>query len=137
MNRPPWLLTIGLIPMSEQAYQEFVALPVGALFTSTAEWGAQDAFIKVDAERYRRTYDYITWNADGGGLVPGAAVGTDGGIRGTKNWPGVQVMGEVPQWISHKPPLTQAECDERELADHKRLREYVEKTGELPEMGFW
>jgi hypothetical protein len=123
--------------MSELAYQDFLALPVNALFTSSAEWGESDAFIKVDADRYRRTYDYITWNADGGGMVPGTLLGTAGGIRGGKSWPGIRVMDEVPQWISHNPPLTEEQCREHERADYKRVREYIEKTGELPEMGFW
>jgi hypothetical protein len=121
--------------MSELAYQDFLALPVNALFTSSAEWGESDAFIKVDAERYRRAYDYITWKA--------AEITYGVGIRGSyaKNgvdlWPGIRVMDEVPQWISHNPPLTEEQCREHERADYKRVREYIEKTGELPEMGFW
>lgn len=131
--------------MSEQAYQEFLALPVGALFTSTAVWGEQDAFIKVEHDRYRRTYDYISWDADGGGMAtPGCNAGGIGGIRRSetddtsgRGWPGIRTMVEVPKWISSKPPLTEAECRERERADYKRLDDYVKKTGELPEMGFW
>lgn len=115
--------------MSGRAYEDFRALPVGALFTSTAEWGNQDAFIKVDADRYRRTYDYITWRA--------AETSYGFGILGGDNWPELRTMDEVPEWISGNPPLTEAECVQRELADRKRVREYVEKTGELPGMGFW
>lgn len=123
--------------MSEFALEQFRALPVGTIFTSTAEWGQNDAFIKVDKHRYRRTYDYITWNADGGGFVPGAAIGTDGGIRSEKNWPELVTMEKVPEWISRNPPLTKEQCREYEAADDKRLREYIERTGEYPEMGFW
>jgi hypothetical protein len=123
--------------MSEKAYQEFLALPVGALFTSADEWGERDAFIKVDDDRYRRTYDYITWNADGGGMVPGAAIGSAGGIRGGSGWSGIRVMDEVPRWISSAPPLTEEQCREHEAADWKRVHDYVKRTGEVPEMGFW
>lgn len=123
--------------MSELAYQEFLALPVGALFTSADEWGEQDAFIKVEGDRYRRTYDYVTWNADGGGMFPGAAIGSAGGIRGGKGWSGIRTMDAVPEWISHDPPLTDEECLEKEAADWKRVRNYMKRTGETPEVGFW
>lgn len=124
--------------MSELAYEEFLALPVGALFTSTAEWGEQDAFIKSDAERYRRSYDYITWKA--ACEIPGMGIrGGNNTLRGdnTESWPGLRVMDEVPKWISGTPPLTEEQCREREAADHKRLREYIKEHGEYPEMGFW
>lgn len=123
--------------MSEQAYEDFRALPVGALFTSTAEWGVGDAFIKVDAERYRRTYDYITWRAS----ETSRGVGILGGSyspHGPQDdpWPGLRVMDEVPKWIGDL-PLTDEQCREHEAADRERLREYVKKHGEYPEMGFW
>jgi hypothetical protein len=123
--------------MSELAYEQFLSLPVGALFTSTADWGENDAFIKADAEHYRRTYDYITWKA----AETWHGIGIRGGdatlVHNTDNWPGIRTMAEVPKWISHNPPLTEEQCREHEAADGERLRKYIERTGELPEMGFW
>lgn len=133
--------------MSEKAYQHFLELPIGTIFTSTAEWGyteeygPMDAFIKINDEQYRRTYDYIRWNA----AERHQGVGIRGGepdygktLEETKDsWPDIVTMEKVPEWISHNPPLTDEECLEHEMRDHERLRKYVEETGELPEMGFW
>lgn len=111
--------------MSREAYEQFLDLEIGTIFTSTAEWGERDVFIKVDNDHYRRTYDYITFPASHD-------------MADEEDWPGIRTMtvDEIPKWISHNPPLTDEQCREMEGYDQKRLKEYVEETGELPEMGW-
>lgn len=122
--------------MSQQAYEQFLALNVGEFFAATDEkdWGTMpDAFVKNGPDKFRRTYDDVEWRADID--ILGKTYEYKGETRiMAKGWSGLKVLETIPEHLGY---ITEEEAAARRVADHQRLVDYVEEHGEYPDQGFW